>query len=104
AGMTVGASISLPELSKRNYNTRMITGVIQAGSSLGILIPPSVVLILYGMIAHQPIGKLWLAGVFPGLLLGILFCLYIVIRCKLQPELAPSLSKEEIAEITWAQR
>jgi TRAP-type mannitol/chloroaromatic compound transport system permease large subunit len=56
----------------------MVTGVIQAGSSLGILIPPSVVLVLYGMIARQPMGQLWLAGVFPGLLLASLFIGYIV--------------------------
>jgi TRAP-type C4-dicarboxylate transport system permease large subunit len=66
AGMAIGATIALPELLKRNYDKVMITGVIQGGSSLGILIPPSVVLVLYGMIARQPVGQLWLAGVFPG--------------------------------------
>ncbi|KAE8242938.1 hypothetical protein A4X03_0g7921, partial [Tilletia caries] len=52
----------------------MVSGVIQAGSSLGILVPPSVVLVLYGMIARQPVSQLWLAGVFPGLMLAVLFC------------------------------
>jgi TRAP-type C4-dicarboxylate transport system permease large subunit len=60
--MAVGATIALPEMLKRNYDKRMISGVVQAGSSLGILIPPSVVLVLYGMIARQPVSKLWLAG------------------------------------------
>jgi len=73
----------------------MVTGVIQAGSSLGILVPPSVVLVLYAMIARQPVGQLWLAGVFPGLLMATLFILYIVIRCKMQPELGPALPAEE---------
>jgi tripartite ATP-independent transporter DctM subunit len=95
AGMAIGATIALPELLKRGYDKIMVTGVIQAGSSLGILVPPSVVLVLYGMIARQPVGQLWLAGVFPGLLMASLFILYIVVRCKLQPHLGPALPKEE---------
>ncbi|MCZ4273469.1 TRAP transporter large permease subunit [Maritalea porphyrae] len=95
AGMAIGATIALPELLRRGYDKRMVTGVIQAGSSLGILVPPSVVLVLYAMIARQPVGQLWLAGVFPGLLMAALFILYIYIRCKIQPELGPVLPKEE---------
>jgi len=95
AGMAVGATIALPEMLKRNYDKRMISGVVQAGSSLGILIPPSVVLVLYGMIARQPVSKLWLAGLIPGLIMASLFILYIFIRCRLQPELGPTLPKEE---------
>ncbi len=95
AGMAIGATIALPEMLRRNYDKRMITGVVQAGSSLGILIPPSVVLVLYGMIARQPVSKLWLAGVFPGLFMASLFILYIYIRCRLQPELGPALPAEE---------
>ena len=95
AGMAIGASIALPELLRRGYDKIMVTGVIQAGSSLGILVPPSVVLVLYGMIARQPVGQLWLAGVFPGLLMAGLFILYIVVRCRLQPHLGPPLPPEE---------
>jgi tripartite ATP-independent transporter DctM subunit len=95
AGMAIGATIALPEMLRRGYDKIMITGVVQAGSSLGILVPPSVVLVLYGMIARQPVGKLWLAGAIPGLMMAGLFILYIVIRCKLQPKLAPALSEEE---------
>jgi len=80
---------------RRGYDKIMITGVVQAGSSLGILIPPSVVLVLYGMIARQPVGKLWLAGAIPGLMMAGLFIIYIAVRCKLQPDLAPALSEEE---------
>jgi tripartite ATP-independent transporter DctM subunit len=104
AGMAIGASIALPEMLKRKYDKVMITGVVQAGSSLGIMVPPSVVLVLYGMIARQPVGRLWLAGVFPGLLLGGLMILYIVIRCALQPSLGPALSKEERQQISWGER
>ena len=103
AGMAIGASIALPEMLRRGYDKVMITGVIQAGSSLGILIPPSVVLVLYGMIARQPVGQLWLAGVFPGLLMAALFMLYIVIRCRIQPHLGPTLAKEEW-QIPWAEK
>ena len=95
AGMAIGATIALPEMLRRGYDKRMITGVVQAGSSLGILVPPSVVLVLYGMIARQPVSKLWLAGVLPGLMMAGMFILYIVIRCKIQPNLAPTLSAEE---------
>jgi tripartite ATP-independent transporter DctM subunit len=97
AGMAIGATIALPELLKRGYDKRMVTGVVQAGSTLGILIPPSVVLVLYAMIARQPVDQLWLAGVFPGLMMAAIFMLYIAIRCWLQPELGPALPPEERA-------
>lgn len=95
AGMAIGAAIALPELLRRGYDKRMVTGVIQAGSSLGILVPPSVVLVLYAMIARQPVGQLWLAGAIPGLMMAALFIIYIAVRCRLQPELGPVLSKAE---------
>ena len=95
AGMAIGATIALPEMLRRGYDKRMITGVVQAGSSLGILVPPSVVMVLYGMIARQPVSKLWLAGILPGLMMATLFILYIAIRCHLQPNLGPILPKEE---------
>ncbi|MCH7880588.1 MAG: TRAP transporter large permease subunit [Proteobacteria bacterium] len=95
AGMAIGATIALPELLRRGYDKRMVTGVIQAGSSLGILVPPSVVLVLYAMIARQPVGQLWLAGAIPGLMMAVLFIIYIAVRCRLQPELGPVLSKAE---------
>ncbi|MDJ0946913.1 MAG: TRAP transporter large permease subunit [Kiloniellales bacterium] len=103
AGMAIGATIALPELLRRGYDKIMVTGVIQAGSSLGILVPPSVVLVLYGMIARQPIGQLWLAGVFPGLLMAGLFILYIVVRCRLQPHLGPPLPEAE-RRVSWGER
>ena len=103
AGMAIGATIALPELLKRNYDKRMVTGVIQAGSSLGILVPPSVVLVLYAMIARQPVGQLWLAGVIPGLMMAALFISYIAIRCKANPKLGPALSKEE-RNVEWPEK
>ena len=103
AGMAIGATIALPELLKRNYDKRMVTGVIQAGSSLGILVPPSVVLVLYAMIARQPVGQLWLAGIIPGLMMAALFIGYIAIRCKANPKLGPALSKEE-RNVGWPEK
>jgi tripartite ATP-independent transporter DctM subunit len=104
AGMAIGATIALPELLRRGYDKVMTTGVVQAGSSLGILIPPSVVLVLYAMIARQPVLQLWLAGIFPGLMMAAIFAIYVYVRCRINPRLGPALSKEERAQITWRER
>jgi len=104
AGMAIGATIALPELLRHGYDKRMVTGVIQAGSSLGILIPPSVVLVLYAMIARQPVLQLWLAGIFPGLMMAAIFAIYIYVRCRINPKLGPPLPAAERALITWGER
>ncbi len=104
AGMAIGSTIALPELLRRGYDKQMVSGVIQAGSSLGILIPPSVVLVLYAMIARAPVSQLWLAGIIPGLVMAAVFILYIAIRCSLNPSLGPALSVQERAQITWGER
>ena len=96
AGMAIGATIALPEMLRRGYDKVLITGVVQGGSSLGILVPPSVVMVLYGMIARQPVSQLWLAGVLPGLIMAGMFVVYVVVRCKLNPALAPTVSDEEM--------
>lgn len=108
AGMAIGATIALPELLRRGYDKLMVTGVIQAGSSLGILVPPSVVLVLYAMIARQPVGQLWLAGIVPGLMMAGLFILYIWIRCRINPALGPTaddldeVTPQEKRRLLWA--
>ena len=104
AGMAIGATVALPELLKRGYNKIMVTGVIQGGSSLGILIPPSVVLVLYAMIARQPVLQLWLAGIVPGLIMAVLFTAYIYIRCRINPELGPALPREELDAIPRSEK
>jgi tripartite ATP-independent transporter DctM subunit len=104
AGMAIGATVALPELLRHGYDKRMVTGVIQGGSSLGILIPPSVVLVLYAMIARQPVLQLWLAGILPGLMMAAIFAAYIYIRCRINPELGPALPADERAEITWREK
>lgn len=96
AGMAIGATIALPEMLRRGYDKVLISGVIQGGSSLGILIPPSVVMVLYGMIARQPVSKLWFAGLVPGLIMAALFILYVVVRARMNPKLAPIVEEAEL--------
>ncbi|MEM1346165.1 MAG: TRAP transporter large permease subunit [Pseudomonadota bacterium] len=97
AGMAIGATIALPEMLRRGYDKVLITGVVQGGSSLGILVPPSVVMVLFGMIARQPVSQLWLAGVIPGLIMAAMFILYVSLRARANPALAPTVSDEELA-------
>ncbi len=88
-------TIALPLMRKRGYSKTLITGCIQAGAALGFLIPPSIIAILYAIIARESIGRLFAGGVVPGLLLFVLFVIYIIIRSKLQPHIAPPVPKEE---------
>lgn len=94
AVVTMGA-IALPAMLARNYDKRMALGCISAGGSLGVLIPPSVLMILYSLITGVSVGKLFAAGVVPGILMAGLISAYIVVRCWLQPEMGPALPKEE---------
>jgi tripartite ATP-independent transporter DctM subunit len=92
--------IALPAMLKRRYNKYIAMGTIMAGGSLGILIPPSVMLVLYATYAGESIGAMFAGAVFPGLLLGALFIIYVGIRCWLNPNLGPALPKEERSKIT----
>lgn len=87
--------VCLPAMLRRGYDKRLVSGVICAGGSLGTMIPPSVVLIVYGLVAQVSIGKLFMAAVGPGLLLGGLYALYAVFICWRRPELAPPPSQSE---------
>jgi len=97
------ASVALPEMKKYNYHPAIATGVVAAGGSLGILIPPSTIFIIYGIMTEQSVGKLFMAGILPGILLAILFMLTIVIWTRLKPGLcipAPKASlRERIASL-----
>ncbi len=84
------ASVALPEMRRRNYDMELATGTIAAGGSLGMLIPPSVVFIVYGIMAKVSPAKLFMAGVIPGLLQTLIFCVYIGIVCYRRPELGPA--------------
>jgi len=89
--------IALPEMIKRGYDKKIAMGCIAGGGALGILIPPSVIMILYGLFTGESIGALFMGGVFPGILLSALFILYISIRCWRQKQLGPALPPEERA-------
>ncbi|MBW2027926.1 MAG: TRAP transporter large permease [Deltaproteobacteria bacterium] len=88
AAATMGM-VALPEMKRFRYDDSLATGCIAAGGTLGILIPPSTVMIIYGILTEQPIATLFIAGVFPGLLLAGLFILTIYIMTKIKPSLGP---------------
>ena len=81
--------IALPQMLRLGYDRKLAMGTICAGGSLATLIPPSIIMIVYGLTAQVGIGTLFLAGALPGLLLAALYIVYIMIRCRLNPELAP---------------
>jgi len=95
---TMGAA-TLPEMKRYNYKPELATGVVAAGGSLGILIPPSVIFIVYGILTEQSIGELFLAGILPGVLLTLFFVAAILIWATVRPELGPKGPKS-----TWKQR
>lgn len=82
-------SVAYPEMTARGYDRRMVVASLAGGGTLGLLIPPSLSLLIYGALTETSIGKLFLAGVIPGLLFAIAFMTYILCRCALHPELAP---------------
>jgi tripartite ATP-independent transporter DctM subunit len=99
AGASAPATVSMglvafPSMLKRNYSHQMALGSIAAGGALGILIPPSVPMILYAMMTGTSVGKLFIGGVLPGFMMCAMFSLYIAIRCGLNPSMGPGLSKE----------
>ncbi|MDI6448529.1 TRAP transporter large permease [Anaerobaca lacustris] len=83
------ASVALPEMKRYKYSMELGCGAVAAGGSLGMLIPPSVVFIVYGIMTEQSVGKLFIAGIVPGLLIALLFCLAIYVNCKRRPHLGP---------------
>lgn len=86
---------ALPQMLSKGYDPALSCGTICAGGTLGILIPPSIMLIVYGPMAGVSVGKLFMAAIVPGLLLSVLYGLYILMRCRLRPELGPPLPPEQ---------
>ena len=93
-------TIALPSMLERNYDKELALGCINSGGGWGILIPPSVIMILYALISGESVGRLFAGGVFPGLLLLILVSSYIAIRCYFQPHLGPALPRGERGDWT----
>jgi len=92
SSMSVSAavgSVAYPELVQRGYDKRLVVGTLAGGGTLGLLIPPSLSLLIYGALTDTSIGKLFLAGVIPGLMMALLFMIYIEVKVYLQPQLAP---------------
>ncbi|MDR2849351.1 MAG: TRAP transporter large permease [Verrucomicrobiota bacterium] len=84
------AAVALPEMRRYKYDDALASGTVAAGGGLGMLIPPSVVFIVYGILTEQSIGKLFIAGVVPGIVVALLFCAVIAVQCRLNPALAPA--------------
>ncbi|MCP4642176.1 MAG: TRAP transporter large permease [bacterium] len=93
------ASVALPEMRRFGYSMELGSGAVAAGGSLGMLIPPSVVFIVYAVMTQESIGKLFIAGVVPGLLIAVMFCITIYINCRRNPHLGPAGPKT-----TWGQK
>jgi len=100
--LTMGM-IALPAMLKRGYDKLIAVGCISAGGTLGILIPPSVIMIIYASLAGESVGALFMGGVFPGVLIASLFIAYIGVRSYLQPNLGPPVPPEE-RMYTWKER
>jgi len=93
------AFVAIPEMDRYGYDKRLSTGIVATVGTLGILLPPSVTLIIYGIITDQSIGRLFLAGIFPGLLIAVFFIGVIYGWCKINPALGPKSEKA-----TWGER
>ena len=93
------AAVALPEMKRYKYNPGFAAGTVAAGGSIGMMIPPSIVFIVYGVMTEQSIGKLFIAGIVPGLLVAALFMATIALACRLRPGLAPAA-----VAATWRER
>jgi tripartite ATP-independent transporter DctM subunit len=100
AVVTMGL-LFLPAMLKQGYNKEMATGVICAGGTLGILIPPSIMIIVYGPAAGLSVGQLFYASLIPGVILGASYIVYVVVRSYINKDFAPPLPDEELAKYTW---
>jgi len=102
------ATVALPEMKRFNYESKLATGAVAAGGTIGILIPPSVAFVMYGIITEQSIGKLFIAGIIPGILEAVFYIITIFILCKRNSSLGPPAPKSSITEKlvslkgTWA--
>jgi len=101
ASVTMLGLIAMPAMLKRGYSKELASGAVCAGGSLGILIPPSVMLVLYGPMADISVGRLFMAAFLPGFMLSALYCTYIAIACLIKPNLAPASTGEANSVPFW---
>jgi tripartite ATP-independent transporter DctM subunit len=99
AGIMTAGSVALPPMLRRGYNRHLALGAIMAGGGMGILIPPSIPMVLFASVTQTSIGKMFAGGIGPGLLMSGLFVVYIFIRCALQPHMGPPLPREELGNL-----
>jgi C4-dicarboxylate transporter DctM subunit len=92
------AAVAVPEMDRFNYSKKLSTGIVAVSGTLGVLLPPSVVLIIFGMVTEQSIGKLFLAGLLPGVALAVLFAAVIIGWCRINPEIGPRSTKHSWKE------
>ena len=101
AAATMGL-VALPPMLARGYSKQLVTGTIAAGGALGILIPPSIIMIILGSVAEMSIGQLFMGGMVPGIILTVIFILYIGIKSLLSPDSAPALPPSE--RVGWGEK
>lgn len=100
ASVITMAILAMPIMIKMSYNKELAAGTVMSGGTLGILIPPSIMLILFGTYSNVSVGKLFLAAVVPGVFLTAVYVVYVLVRCTLHPVDGPPVSEEELAGIT----
>lgn len=93
--------VALPQMLRLGYDRKLAIGIVCAGGSLGTMIPPSIVLIIYGLTADVSVHKLFLGSFIPGFLLAGTYLVYILVRCWLNPAIAPKASSEDLADFSW---
>lgn len=93
--------VALPQMLRLGYDRKLAIGIVCAGGSLGTMIPPSIVLIIYGLTADVSVHKLFLGSFIPGLLLAGTYLAYILVRCWLNPAIAPKASPQDLADFSW---
>jgi tripartite ATP-independent transporter DctM subunit len=92
-------TVAIPEMRKYGYDDSLSTGAVSVGGTMGIIIPPSTPMIVYGIIAEQSIGRMFAAGIIPGIILAVFLCATVVLQVKLNPKLAPPMES-----FTWRER
>ncbi len=95
AGIMTAGTVAIPPMLKRGYDKHLTLGSVMAGGGMGILIPPSITMIVFSSVTNSSLGKMFAGGLLPGLLMSGLFIVYIAIRCHIHPEMGPPLPVEE---------
>lgn len=104
ASVSMLTLVALPAMIKRGYDKSLACGTCSVGGTLGILIPPSIMLVIYGPTALVSVGKLFMGAFFPGLLLSFLYCTYIAVRCFLQPQAGPAVPVDQRTTVSFAKK